>query len=153
MTTRESQIIDLTQLVREVHSLMQQLMSHALSDFDITPQQYTVLAEVGRLGHVTNGDVCDILSLSKGTASGILKRLTERGYLVRDVSKDDRRHTSYHFTEEGKAFYHELEGTRATIADALFDGCTNADLAAWSRQLRRLSAVLKRKEADVSQGF
>ncbi len=149
MSIRESQIIELTQLVREVHSLMQQLMSRALSDYDITPQQYTVLAEVGRLGHITNGDVCDVLSLSKGTASGILKRLTERGYLVRAVSEDDRRHTSYRFTAEGEAFYNELEGTRATIADALFDGCTNADLSAWSRQLRRLASALKRKEEDT----
>lgn len=149
MSMRETQIIELTQLVREVHNLMQQLMSRALSDHDITPQQYTVLAEVGRNGHITNGDVCDILSLSKGTASGILKRLTERGYLVRDVSENDRRHTSYRFTDDGEAFYDELEGTRSAIADALFEGCTNADLAAWSRQLRRLAAALKRKEDEA----
>lgn len=146
MSNRETQIVDLTRLIREVHNLMQQRMAGALADYDITPQQYAVLSATGRLGSITNGDVCLILSLSKGTASGILKRLTERGYLIRQVTAEDKRQTTYRFSEEGESFYKDLQSIHQNMTDALFSGCTNADLAAWSRQMRRLLVALSPKE-------
>jgi DNA-binding MarR family transcriptional regulator len=62
-----------------------------------------VLKEVGRCQQLTASELANNISLSQATITDIVKRLEQRGVLVRERSTEDKRRTLISLTESGKA--------------------------------------------------
>lgn len=53
-------------------------------------------------------DICKRLSMSKQTASAIIKKFLKQGYLTLIESKSDRRNKIIHFTKAGKEYTEKI---------------------------------------------
>ena len=72
-----------------------------LDPFNLTPVQYGVLQCLWDEGSQTPKQIGNILSLDGSTITGILDRLENKAFLMRDTCKEDRRTIKVELTEKG----------------------------------------------------
>lgn len=79
--------------------------SRHIKSLKLTPSQFDVIATLGD----TDGMTCSELSaqtlVTKGTLTGVLDRLAQKGLIRRDAVKGDRRFTKISLTDKGNALF------------------------------------------------
>ncbi len=92
---------------------------HLVRQFGLTGPQLIVLQEISRLGEVSVGEIAKAISLGQATVTGILERLENRGLIIKQRSKNDKRRVLVQATSASKQL---LEKTQAL---AIRDGLTS----------------------------
>lgn len=81
------------------------LHSHKLADqYGVTVPQLTCLLKLVESGEMTCGELARSVSLSPSTVVGILDRLTAKGFIVSERSREDRRQVRIRASREGAEF-------------------------------------------------
>ena len=62
-------------LINELYSKMNQIMSNQLKDTGLTHQQTMIIKLIAHNKKITISEICNEMTLSKGTVSGIVSRL------------------------------------------------------------------------------
>lgn len=96
------------ELLKEIFALQIQVHDQALSiagpmpnPSDLTMQQLRVLGFVAKDPGLAGHELGDRLGVSAPTASGLVDRLVEKGWLARTDDPDDRRVRRLHVTSDG----------------------------------------------------
>lgn len=122
-------------LIREIHSLTAHSMEESVRESGLTVQQILVVKLLGHKGELTISRLCEEMNLTKGTVSGIITRLEEKGYVEKNKKDQDRRETYVRFSEMGlqfaKAFRIRIEKSYAHI----FEGIDEAEMESFIRNL------------------
>lgn len=105
------------------------LRNQRMQQRDITSTQSDVIRYIlkHRDGPVSAGDLMKHLSLSPSTMAGILKRLEQKGLIIRTPDEKDARKIIITLTEEGLALEDYLKGTAAQTEKILLQGMTKAE--------------------------
>ncbi|MBN7744387.1 MarR family transcriptional regulator [Bacillus velezensis] len=76
------------------------------------------------------------LYLDSGTLTPVLKRLEERGLIIRERSKEDERSVIITLTTEGNEFKEKV----TLIPNAVFDktGCNEEEIKSYNKEIRNL---------------
>lgn len=77
----------------------------------VTGPQRLVLRIVGRCRNAAPSEIADFLHLDRGTLTGILDRLTARGFLWRRQHPSDGRRALIGLTRKGRQFNRATSGT------------------------------------------
>lgn len=86
----------------------------------LTGPQRLALRIVGRFSEMAPSELAELLHLDRGTLSGVVSRLTERGLLVRRPHAKDGRRAVLALTARGKQLDRETAGTvEASVRRAL----------------------------------
>ena len=80
----------------------------------LTGLQRILIRLVGRFPDVTAGRLAELVHLHPSTLTGVLKRLAERGYLVRTKDRVDARVSHFTLTPEGD----KIDGSQAGTVEA-----------------------------------
>lgn len=99
---------DISILVKELDSNIYNSVLRELKNFDLTPQQMTIMRYLGHRKEMTVSEICEVMSLTKGTVSGILNRMDKQGYIIKKKDEEDKRNTYISFTKEGKHLAREV---------------------------------------------
>lgn len=78
-------------LIRRLHQIHTGLFLEKCADANITPVMYSVLSCLSQCGPLDQTTLAKAVAIDKTNMTDILKRLTKRGYVVRQVSDSDRR--------------------------------------------------------------
>lgn len=132
-------------LIKELYSKTTHIVSDNLKDSGLTHQQITVIKLIAHNKQMTISELCDEMSLAKGTVSGIVKRLEEADYLEKIKSKDDKRNTYVRFSEKGLEFAKNFRENINDSFDNIFKKCTDEELEIMADNLRDIL-----KKADMS---
>lgn len=89
-------------LYRAHHAVHRAYAPH-LKALDLTYPQYITLTYLWVQDGLTVGQLMARLRMSTGTATPLLKRLEERGFVTRQRSAHDERQVMVHLTEAGRA--------------------------------------------------
>ncbi|MEA2575624.1 MAG: hypothetical protein QOH93_2922 [Chloroflexia bacterium] len=89
------------QLVRVYEKLQHHASSH-LEDYDLTPAQYDVLAQLSDAPGMTQQALAERLMVTKGNVCGLIDRMSERGFVQRRADPEDRRANLLFVTERGR---------------------------------------------------
>ncbi|MFH0958842.1 MAG: MarR family transcriptional regulator [Pseudomonadota bacterium] len=87
------------------------LKKHLLP-YGLTPVQYLVLEAISREEGLSATEIGRKVSLDSATLSGILDRLTERQWIIKELDTQDRRSLRLYPGEKAKASRDELVGVR-----------------------------------------
>jgi DNA-binding MarR family transcriptional regulator len=87
-------------LVRVVEKIERQLEAH-VEQYGLTPPQFEVLAQLQRTPHIVQQQLADRLRMSKGNVVGILNRLEQAGFVMRQIHPEDGRAYLLCLTERG----------------------------------------------------
>ncbi|MGL4738233.1 MAG: MarR family winged helix-turn-helix transcriptional regulator [Cellulosilyticaceae bacterium] len=133
-------------LIKEIYSATTNIVSHSLKACGLTHQQVMVVKLIGHKKEITISELCEEMSLSKGTMSGIVQRLEAAGYVKKIKYDQDKRNTYVTFSEKGIAFAREFKTAINAGFDQVFDNLTPEESKQVQDALKLLSSKVKEKE-------
>ena len=88
---------------------MQQIDTNCLQTYgDVTKREFNVLIMLGKSERMIMKEIADFLCVPVSTATTIIDKLDEKGYLSRTHSPTDRRTIVVALNEEGRSIYLSL---------------------------------------------
>jgi DNA-binding MarR family transcriptional regulator len=102
-------------LIRRLHQIHTGLFLESCGEENITPVMYSVLSCLSQNGPLDQTTLAKAVAIDKTNMTDILKRLMNRGYVIREVADTDRRMRLTTLTPAGKAV---LERTDPFARDA-----------------------------------
>lgn len=87
----------------KVHSKMERRSMGQLAEYDVTPAQFDVLAQLRKHPGINQQELSEHLLVTKGNVCGLINRMEERGWVARHSDPADRRINLLHLTCEGEA--------------------------------------------------
>ena len=109
-----------------------------LEKLDLTPPQYYVLATIGYLGGVPFSEIGAKMMVTVSNLTGIVDRLEEKGMVVRERDKHDRRVIHVKLTDKGKKLYKVSVNTFENSVSQLFSRLDKTQQKELSTLLRKL---------------
>lgn len=74
----------------------------------LTPPQFEVITALGESGDMHCAALGEITLISKGTLTGVLDRLQQKGWITREPAPADRRSILVRLTPQGQSLYSQL---------------------------------------------
>ncbi|WP_229751110.1 MarR family winged helix-turn-helix transcriptional regulator [Undibacterium terreum] len=109
-----------------------------------THSQFDIIATLGNTPGMTCKDLGDKTLITKGTLTGVLDRLEQKGLIERERGCDDRRQLFVKLSAEGDAVFKEIFPQVVSKGKQRFDDYTDADYDSLERELLKLRERLLR---------
>ncbi len=93
-----------------------------------TARQLEYIDVIGRLGNPNLGEIAKALKLSKPSVTAIVERLSDRGFLQKYQSDEDRRSFHVHLSAKGKKIVEMHNETHKQIAELFIRNLDSKDL-------------------------
>jgi DNA-binding MarR family transcriptional regulator len=110
-----------------------------LADYGLTPIQILVLEALRQEEGVSAGELGKKLVLDSATLSGVLDRLAERGWIVKETDSSDRRSLKLYLGDRANEFAEPLSEVRGKVNEEVMSGLTFEERVLLKRLLRDLS--------------
>jgi DNA-binding MarR family transcriptional regulator len=119
------------------------IVEENLKQSGLTHQQIIVIKLIAHNKKMTISNLCEEMSLAKGTVSGIVSRLEQSGYLEKSKDPDDKRNTYIEFSAKGLSFAKDFRLTIQASFDNIFKECSKAELEDFVRVLRNILSKIE----------
>ena len=108
----------------------------------LTPSQFDIIATLGNTSGMTFKELGEKTLITKGTLTGVVDRLEEKGLVRRGCKMEDRRSTIVQLTEDGQSEFERVFTAHIAFCQQPFDDYAEADFAALEKQLTKLKTTL-----------
>ncbi|MBS8227188.1 MarR family winged helix-turn-helix transcriptional regulator [Vannielia litorea] len=97
-------------LIRRLNQISTQVFSTRVqaAGFDVTQVQFAAMDAILAHPGLDQAGVAAAIAYDRATIGGVIDRLEQKGYVVRAVSKRDRRAREVRATEAGRAMFDEI---------------------------------------------
>ena len=113
----------------------------------LTPSQFDVIATLGNTPGMTSTELGEKTLITKGTLTGVVDRLADRGWVERAAHASDRRCQIVRLTAAGKALFAKVFPAHMAHLAACFAGPGAAEHTRWQTALRGLEQVFRKGAA------
>jgi MarR family 2-MHQ and catechol resistance regulon transcriptional repressor len=113
----------------------------------LTPPQFDVVATLGNTPGMTATELGEKTLITKGTLTGVIDRLADRGWVERVAHDSDRRSQIIRLTPAGEGVFAEVFPAHMAHLASRFAGVGTADHVRWQTTLHALERVF-REEAE-----
>lgn len=134
--------------VLELSVLMNQDMTQSLERDGLTPSRAHLLWALHERGPSTQRLLAEALDVSPRNVTGLVDGLVATGFVTREPHPTDRRATLVCFTAHGERIAKKFDDGRDELADVLFAGMSERQLAGLEKGL---GLVLDRLRAALSE--
>jgi DNA-binding MarR family transcriptional regulator len=110
----------------------------------LTAAQFDVIATLGNTEGMTCGELGEQTLITKGTLTGVLDRLSERGLVERCEDASDARRTRIALTSAGETVFAKCFPVHLAYLQRAFDRVAPAELAAMTRALAGLRVAFEK---------
>lgn len=135
-------------LLAQCYQTFEQLSNGDVRRTRLTPSQFDILATLGNTEGMSCRELGERTLITKGTLTGVLDRLEQRGLITRTAQMEDRRRILVQLTAAGQQEFERIFPDHVRHCAQPFAGYTEQDFAALERELSRLK---ERLEATLSQ--
>lgn len=111
----------------------------------LTPPQFDVIATLGNTPGMTATELGDKTLITKGTLTGVVDRLIDRGWVERAAHGSDRRSQTIRLTRSGEALFAKVFPAHLAHLRAGFAGADAATHERWQTALRELETIFRRQ--------
>lgn len=137
---------EISMLIKEVYSSTMNILSKNLKDSGLTHQQIMVIKLVAHKREITISELCEEMSLAKGTVSGIVQRLESADYVKKVKHENDKRNTYVTFSQKGLEFAMEFRNKINESFNEVFKNFTEEEMNEAKASLRKLRDKIKENE-------
>lgn len=113
----------------------------------LTPPQFDVIATLGNTPGMTATELGEKTLITKGTLTGVVDRLADRGWVERVAHGSDRRCQIVRLTKSGEALFAKVFPAHMAHVAAGFAGTSAAGHARWQAALRALEQRFRKGAA------
>jgi DNA-binding MarR family transcriptional regulator len=113
----------------------------------LTPPQFDVIATLGNTPGMTSTELGEKSLITKGTLTGVVDRLADRGWVERAAHESDRRCQIVRLTPAGEALFARVFPAHMAHLAACFAGGDEVEHARWQTALHELEQVFRKGAA------
>jgi DNA-binding MarR family transcriptional regulator len=113
----------------------------------LTPPQFDIVATLGNTAGMTATELGEKTLITKGTLTGVVDRLVDRGWVERVAHGSDRRCQIIRLTKSGEALFAQAFPAHMAHLAACFDRTNTAEHKRWQAALRTLERVFRKEAA------
>ncbi|KJV29229.1 MarR family transcriptional regulator [Aquitalea magnusonii] len=143
-------------VIRELartYQAFEQLSAFHIRQMDLTPPQFDVVATLGNTPGMSCKELSEKTLITKGTLTGVIDRLIDKGIVTRCTLEQDRRSVMVALTAQGEALFQQVFPAHLAFMKPAFDLLEPADMTQLCQQLARLRAafnqVLEQKKNET----
>lgn len=140
----------LRQLLRTHQAFLSYAARH-VHQLDLTLPQYDVIITLGNTGGMQPKTLGEETLITKGTLTGVIGRLEDKGLVERLASKKDGRSQIIRLTEAGHTVYEQTFPEHLAHINRLFDAYSAEEIAALETELVRLHQAVIAARGDAGQ--
>lgn len=118
-----------------------------LRSLGLTPPQFDIVATLGNTSGMTASELGEKTLITKGTLTGVVDRLSARGWVERVAHESDGRCQIVRLTRAGEALFAKVFPAHLAHMNTCFTGVTAAEHANWQTALRSLEQIMRKKIA------
>ncbi|SHJ86324.1 MarR family winged helix-turn-helix transcriptional regulator [Paramaledivibacter caminithermalis] len=104
-------------------------------------EKHTIFA-ISDKGNKTMGEIAENLGVTVSTPTTTINRLIEKGYVCRDIGKEDRRKVLVSLTDEGKKLYKQMLNMRIKNLEIIFETLSDIELDMFRKLMKKLNSTL-----------
>ena len=108
----------------------------------LTHAQFDIIATLGNTPGMTYKELGEKTLITKGTLTGVIERLEQKGLVLRERSCDDKRSFFVRLTPEGERTFEVAFPHMVALGRQLFASYTDADFEAMDQPLRKLKQLI-----------
>ncbi|NOV30417.1 MarR family winged helix-turn-helix transcriptional regulator [Methylomonas sp. ZR1] len=141
----------LRQLLRTHQAFLSYAARH-VHRLELTLPQYDVIITLGKTAGMQPKKLGEETLITKGTLTGVVSRLEDKGLVERSASKKDGRSQIIRLTDAGRAVYEQTFPEHLAHIGRLFDDYAPEDIAKLEADLQRLhEAVIAARGNHIEQ--
>jgi DNA-binding MarR family transcriptional regulator len=110
----------------------------------LTPPQFDIVATLGNTPGMTATELGDKTLITKGTLTGVVDRLADRGWVERVAHGSDRRCQIVRLTKTGEALFARAFPAHMAHLAACFAGSSAAEHTRWQSALGALEQAFRK---------
>lgn len=141
-------------VLRELLRTHQAFLSYAASHvhkLDLTLPQFDIIITLGNTPGMPFKKLGEKTLITKGTLTGVIGRLEDKGLVQRIASETDGRSQLIRLTAEGNALFNRTFPEHLLFIDRLFKNYSPEDIATLEAALVRLRETVMATRSDVSE--
>lgn len=138
-------------LLRELALTYQAFMSYSdghIRQMGLTSPQFDVIATLGNSSGMTMNCLAEKTLVTKGTLTGIVDRLEQKGLVRREVPPDNRRCFMIVLTEKGESVFQEIFPAHIAYLKERLGSLSLEEIATMQVTLQKLRSVLVSSQMD-----
>src|SRR6267154_1262269 len=109
--------------------------------YNVTPVQYAALTSIRTHPGIDQATLAGLIAYDRTTITGVVDRLVQKGLLLRQASRTDRRAHALEITDEGRQTLEGIEPAVEAAQRIMLDGLSTAEAATLMRLLRKAIAA------------
>jgi len=132
-------------VLRELLRTHQAFLSYAalhVNELDLTLPQYDVIITLGNTPGMPFKQLGEKTLITKGTLTGVISRLEDKGLVRRSASETDGRSQIIQLTAEGNAIFERTFPEHLQFINRLFNDYSPEDIATLEAALVRLNEAI-----------
>lgn len=137
-----------TYWISRLSNLMQERFNHMLKDQGISWPQWMVLNVMNQGIARTPAAIADHLGTDRSAVTRLLDRLEDKGVIVREHDKLDRRSVTVHITDQGRAMMSKLNESARQHQRQFLSGLHSTEFRALKANIQKM---LKAGGVDSTQ--
>lgn len=128
MSSNPKQVKQFTDALEAMLMKMQEVDNTCLEvSRDITKREFGLVALLGKHNSLIMREVADFMSVPMSTATGIVDKLVNKGYLMRFYSEEDRRIIRIGLSKYGRELYELLENVLHMFGQHILEAFTDEE--------------------------
>ena len=125
-------------LLRCAHQRATEVFNAVMAEFGITPTQFAALSKLDDLQAVSQNQLGRLTAMDPATISGVMGRLTTRGYVQASPDPKDARVVMLGLTPAGKTAITAMKAVAADVSRKTLEPLTAAEAEALVRALAKI---------------
>jgi DNA-binding MarR family transcriptional regulator len=111
-------------------------LKERLKAYGLTPVQHLILDLLDGEGGLSAGDIVKNLALDRATLSGVLDRMAENGWILKELDEEDRRFVRVYLTDKSKELKPVLAREREKANEEALSGLSLEESVLLKRLLK-----------------
>jgi len=150
MTTpmNNSRIGQVFYLIYDLSRQMRRWQEHVSREKGLTMPQLRAVAQLAKTDGISQAELAGLIESDPMTISGVIERLEAKGFVRREPDPTDNRAKRVFVTDEARDLVTEIRAKANKYEPELFEGISDADLAATITVLEHLSANITKLLPD-----
>ena len=125
-------------LLAECMQSFERFSGESVRRHGLTHAQFDIVATLGNTPGMSYKELGERTLITKGTLTGVIERLEQKGLVLRERNNDDKRSFFVRLTPAGEAVFREVFPQVVAHGKQLFANYSNTDFDALDAALRKL---------------
>ncbi|BEV72234.1 MULTISPECIES: MarR family winged helix-turn-helix transcriptional regulator [unclassified Paludibacterium] len=147
-TPREP-FLPVIRLLAQTYQTFEQFSAHHVRQMGLTPPQFDVVATLGNTRGMSCKELSEKTLITKGTLTGVVDRLCDKGLVQRTTMEHDRRSVFVALTAKGEALFEQAFPAHLAYMQQAFAGFSGQDYERCAAELLRLREAFATAMSEV----